>query len=113
MRFHSLYNHVNTEMIALNPLKKVEKQAHRKSGGTIEGCDAALGERLGAALEGLTPEQRERRLVAEVNGKVIGYTTLGCWQEHDGRWVYLVLGWVLPEWRGKGIGTAMLHWGER
>ncbi len=69
-------------------------------------------ERLGAALEGLTPEQRERRLVAEVNGKVIGYTTLGCWQESDGRWVYLVTGWVLPEWRGKGIGTAMLHWGE-
>ena len=69
-------------------------------------------ERLGAALEGLNPEQRERRLVAEVNGKVIGYTTLGCWQESDGRWVYLVTGWVLPEWRGKGIGTAMLHWGE-
>jgi mycothiol synthase len=70
-------------------------------------------ERLGAALEGLNPEQRERRLVAAVNDKVMGYSTLSCWQENDERWVYLVLGWLLPEWRGKGIGTAMLHWGEQ
>lgn len=27
-------------------------------------------------------------------------------------WVYFMGGWVLPEWRGKGIGSAMLHWGE-
>ncbi len=71
-------------------------------------------ERLGAALERMaTPEQRERRLVAEVNGKAVGYSTLGCWQENDGMWVYLITGWVLPAWRGNGLGTAMLHWGER
>ena len=27
-------------------------------------------------------------------------------------WVYLTTGWVVPSWRGKGIGTAMLHWAE-
>lgn len=30
----------------------------------------------------------------------------------DGVWVYLTLGWLLPVWRGQGIGTAMLHWTE-
>ncbi len=34
-------------MIALNPCRKGEKQAHGKSGGTVEGRDAALGERGG------------------------------------------------------------------
>jgi ribosomal protein S18 acetylase RimI-like enzyme len=32
-----------------------------------------------------------------------------CWPEEDGTRVYLTLGWILPEWRGRGIGTAMLH----
>jgi len=57
-------------------------------------------------------QQLDRWLVAEVNGHVVGYGVIESWHEEDGRWVYLILGWVLPEWRGRGIGTAMLHWGE-
>ena len=56
--------------------------------------------------------QQDQWLVAQINERVVGYSQIECWPEADGTWVYLALGWVLPEWRGKGIGTAMLHWTE-
>ena len=33
-------------------------------------------------------------------------------RELDGTRIYYHFGFVLPEWRGKGIGRAMLHWLE-
>jgi mycothiol synthase len=51
-------------------------------------------------------------LVAQVNDRVVGYSQMDSWFEEDGVWVYLIMGWVLLGWRGQGIGTAMLHWGE-
>lgn len=47
-------------------------------------------------------------LIAEVQGHVVGYSQLVSWPEADGTLVYLTLGWVLPSWRGQGIGTCML-----
>lgn len=78
---------------------------------TSEGLpDAAAMREFLAGL--VAAGQQDRRLVAEVNGRVVGYTLLDSWREDDGRWVYLILGWVLPEWRQRGIGTAMLRWAE-
>lgn len=57
-------------------------------------------------------QQEVQWLVAQVHQQVVGYSQIGSWLEEDGRWVYLIRGWVLPKWRGLGIGTAMLHWGE-
>lgn len=57
-------------------------------------------------------QQLNRWLVAEVNLQVVGHGMVESWHEEDDRWVYLIRGWVLPEWRERGIGTAMLHWGE-
>jgi ribosomal protein S18 acetylase RimI-like enzyme len=54
--------------------------------------------------------RQDHWLVAQIGERVVGYRHIACWPEGDGTWVYLTLGWVLPEWRGKGIGTAMLHW---
>jgi ribosomal protein S18 acetylase RimI-like enzyme len=51
-------------------------------------------------------------LVAEVEGRIVGYSAALWWTETDETWVYLTLGWVLSEWRGRGIGTAMLRWTE-
>jgi mycothiol synthase len=51
-------------------------------------------------------------LVAQVHERVVGYSQVEYWHEEDGMWVYFIGGWVLPEWRGRGIGTAMLRWGE-
>jgi mycothiol synthase len=52
-------------------------------------------------------------LVAQAADRAAGYGRIAVWQENDGMWVYLLLGWVLPEWRGRGIGTAILRWGEQ
>ncbi len=51
-------------------------------------------------------------LIAQVNEEVVGYSRIEWWTETDGMWVYLTMGWVIPSWRGKGIGTAMLHWAD-
>ena len=60
----------------------------------------------------VTTGQQHQWLVAQVKERVVGYSQIENWSEDDGTWVYLILGWVLPEWRGQGIGTAMLHWCE-
>ena len=65
-----------------------------------------------ALAQAAASQRLDHRLVAEVSGQVVGHSAIESWHEEDGRWVYLILGWVLPEWRGSGIGTAMLHWGE-
>lgn len=56
--------------------------------------------------------QHANWLVAQIGSQVIGYSHLLWWPEDDGTWVYLTLGWVLPAWRGRGIGGAMLQWAE-
>jgi mycothiol synthase len=53
--------------------------------------------------------QQEDWLVAEVDECVVGYGRIASWPERDGTWVYLALGWITPDWRGQGIGTALLH----
>lgn len=53
-------------------------------------------------------------LVAETaGGEVIGYSQVVWWRERDGLHLYLVLGYLLPAWRARGIGSAMLAWAER
>jgi len=75
--------------------------------------DVPSREGLSASLSRAVAEGRQGEwLVAQVEAQVVGYSQLECWPEDDGTWVYLTLGWVLPDWRGRGIGTAMLHWAE-
>lgn len=56
--------------------------------------------------------EQDRWALAQINKQVVGYSQVEHWHEEDAVWVYFIGGWVLPEWRGRGIGTAMLHWGE-
>lgn len=51
-------------------------------------------------------------LIAEVNGKMVAYSTVFMGRQLDGDCMYSHFGFVLPEWRGKGIGRAMIHWAE-
>jgi ribosomal protein S18 acetylase RimI-like enzyme len=75
--------------------------------------DLPSREGLSASLSRAVAQGRQDEwLVAQAQATVVGYSRLKCWPEDDGTWVYLILGWVLPEWRGRGIGTAMLHWAE-
>lgn len=48
-------------------------------------------------------------VLAEVNGAVVGYGhALWDWAERDNTHVFLHVGWVAPEYRGRGIGSALL-----
>lgn len=51
-------------------------------------------------------------LLTEVNGQVIGYTWFFWWSENAVE-LFLHLGWLVPEWRRKGIGRALLRWQEQ
>jgi mycothiol synthase len=51
-------------------------------------------------------------LLVEVDGQVIGYTWLTWWSEPDVE-LFLHLGGLIPEWRRKGIGRALLRWQEQ
>lgn len=63
--------------------------------------------------EALAENQQANWLIAQVGSQVIGYSQLMWWLEGDGTWLYLIKGWVLPAWRGQGVGTIMLTWGEQ
>lgn len=52
-------------------------------------------------------------LFAEVDGEVVGYSRVTWWSEVEGRRRYLAFGFVKPEVRRRGLGTAMLRWNER
>ncbi|MFD3525314.1 GNAT family N-acetyltransferase [Streptomyces sp. NPDC058653] len=52
------------------------------------------------------------RILVEHEGRVVGYVTVDWWQERDGTWLYLHRGYLLPEYRGRGVGSAMLGWAE-
>jgi mycothiol synthase len=70
-------------------------------------------EALRAALsQAMAGGRQDQWLVAQVGERVVGYSQIESWHEVDGTWVYLTQGWVVPEWRGRGIGSAMLHWTE-
>jgi ribosomal protein S18 acetylase RimI-like enzyme len=52
-------------------------------------------------------------IFAEVDGEPIAYGRVGWYPESDDDHIYYMFGWVVPEWRRKGIGTAMLKHNER
>jgi mycothiol synthase len=52
-------------------------------------------------------------VIAEVNGEVIGYKRVEWWAEHDGTHIYGHVGFLVPEWRGKGIGRALIRHSEQ
>jgi len=51
-------------------------------------------------------------LIVEVNGQAIGYTWLVWWSEPAVE-LFLHLGCLVPQWRRKGIGRALLRWQEQ
>lgn len=51
-------------------------------------------------------------LIAEVDGTIVGYQWIRSWAQADGSWTLNHRGLLLPEWRGRGIGMALLRWAE-
>ncbi|MBN2550743.1 MAG: GNAT family N-acetyltransferase [Anaerolineales bacterium] len=88
---------------------QIDPYAHSEDFPGIESLQAELAQ---AAED----QQLDNWLIAHTGDQpdeqVIDYSQIESWPEGDGTWVYLVLGWLLPEWRGQGIGAAMLRWCE-
>ncbi|MDQ3127647.1 MAG: GNAT family N-acetyltransferase [Chloroflexota bacterium] len=57
-------------------------------------------------------DPRRDLILAEIEGELVGAaeTTV---RTRDGIGVHQVEGWVLPVWRRRGLGRALLHWTER
>jgi GNAT superfamily N-acetyltransferase len=55
----------------------------------------------------------EDRLFAEVHGETVGYSRVSWHEQSDGKRIYLHFGFLLPEWRHKGIGRAMMRYNQR
>jgi Acetyltransferases len=51
-------------------------------------------------------------VMVEVNGELVGYKRVMWEVELDGTRTYTHFGFLLPEWRGKGIGTALVRHSE-
>jgi mycothiol synthase len=51
-------------------------------------------------------------LFAEVDGVPVAYCRTWWEVEGSGKWVGFQLGYVLPEWRGRGIGSTLLNFSE-
>lgn len=52
-------------------------------------------------------------IFAEVDGEPIAYSRVGWLLEGSGDYIYYALGWIKPEWRRQGLGTAILKHNER
>lgn len=52
-------------------------------------------------------------LFAEFNGEVIGYSRVTWWEELDHTLIYQHFGFLLPDWRRRGIGGAMLRYNQQ
>ncbi|WP_327281183.1 GNAT family N-acetyltransferase [Streptomyces sp. NBC_01278] len=57
-------------------------------------------------------EPSKNQIMVVHDGSVVGYTTIRWWLERDNTWLYLHRGYLLPEHRGQGMGSAMLSWAE-
>ncbi len=87
----------------------------------IDGSKAADGAERSDTLEDITNNYAHLHhcntetdmCLAEVGGQVVGYSRVW-WDidEYARQWTGFQVAFVLPEWRRKGIGSALLHFNE-
>ena len=51
-------------------------------------------------------------LFAEIGGEPIAYSRVFWKDEQDGPRLYISLGFIVPAWRRRGLGTTILRWNE-
>jgi GNAT superfamily N-acetyltransferase len=51
-------------------------------------------------------------VIVEVDGEIVGYKRIEWWEELDGTHIYAHFGFLKPEWRDKGIGSALFRHSE-
>jgi ribosomal protein S18 acetylase RimI-like enzyme len=74
---------------------------------------ATTVEEIANAYEHLTNcDPYQDMLFAEIDGEVIAYSRVFWRAEPSGTHIYNIIGFLLPEWRRKGIGRAMFKYAE-
>lgn len=58
-------------------------------------------------------DPRQDVVIAQVDGRMVGYGRGGWWTQADGLTLHGLYGFVAPAWRRKGIGRALLAWLEQ
>jgi ribosomal protein S18 acetylase RimI-like enzyme len=64
-------------------------------------------------IQHIPAEHSEHITICEVNGKMIAFSFIYWETKASGDWIYNFSGYLVPEWRGKGIGKAMLRHCEK
>jgi mycothiol synthase len=70
-------------------------------------------EELSASLGAGRCQPKSDVLIVEASDTVVGYVRLAWWTENDGTQLYRHTGYLVPDWRGQGVGTQMLRWSQR
>jgi len=86
----------------------------------ITGCKDEDKVELSETLENITNNYNhlehcdpfQDMLIAEIDDRMIAYTRVTWNKQEDGLTYYMTFGFLLPEWRRQGIGSAMLAWTE-
>ncbi|CAM5505572.1 GNAT family N-acetyltransferase [Streptomyces sp. ATCC51928] len=79
------------------------------AGSVVEGVPTASEIAASCAA---SADPSGNQVLVEYDGGVVGYVTVSWWEERDGTWLYLHRGHLLPEHRGRGVGSTMLAWAE-
>ncbi|HEV8190597.1 MAG TPA: GNAT family N-acetyltransferase [Ktedonobacterales bacterium] len=78
---------------------------------TLEYVPSLAAQRANIA-HALEAEEQENWRLVEAGVEPVACGTVTSWAETDSTTAYLSPGWVLPDWRNQGIGTALLRWAE-
>lgn len=86
----------------------------------IKGCKEADGSTHSMTLEDIrlnyahliNSDPFRDMLFAEVDGRAVGYTRVWWQVDGDGNWIGFSVGYVLPEYRRRGIGRTLLDFVE-
>lgn len=58
-------------------------------------------------------DPKQDMFFVQIEDQPVAYGRVAWYEESEGNIIYYALGWVVPEWRRKGIGTAILKQNER
>lgn len=86
----------------------------------IQGCKDADGSTRSFTLEDIrvnyahliNSDPFRDMLFAEIDGRAVGYTRVWWQVDGDGNWIGFSVGYVLPEYRRRGIGRTLLDFVE-
>lgn len=90
----------------------LEVNTHSKIADGLEHDLQTLDTLRGVYNNSTNHDLYQDQLLVEVDGQLVAYNRIFWDTELDGTRVCFHVGFVLPEWRGRGIGRSLIHWVE-